>query len=95
MSNANGYLGSVGSGQASQNADSLEGSSAACSEYINSKVSGWLSLIFVLIRSSSGLTGCVTSAAASNGNSTSTTSSSTGGLINGPLISGPLIEIGQ
>lgn len=32
VSNANGYLGSVGSGQASQNGDSLEGSNAACSE---------------------------------------------------------------
>lgn len=32
VSNANGYLGSIGSGQASQNANSLEGSSAACSE---------------------------------------------------------------
>ncbi|EEA23093.1 hypothetical protein EYB26_006860 [Talaromyces marneffei] len=31
VSDANGYLGSVGSGQASQNANSLEGSSAACS----------------------------------------------------------------
>jgi hypothetical protein len=35
VSNANGYLGSVGSGQASQNANSLEGSSAACSEFNN------------------------------------------------------------
>ncbi|QKX57744.1 uncharacterized protein TRUGW13939_04864 [Talaromyces rugulosus] len=31
VSNANGYLGSIGSGQASQNGKSLEGSSAACS----------------------------------------------------------------
>lgn len=33
VSNANGYLGSVGSGQASQNGNSLEGSNAACSEF--------------------------------------------------------------
>jgi hypothetical protein len=32
VSNANGYLGSIGSGQAAQNGDSLEGSSAACSK---------------------------------------------------------------
>ncbi|CRG87002.1 hypothetical protein PISL3812_04015 [Talaromyces islandicus] len=31
VSNANGYLGSIGSGQAAQNGKSLEGSSAACS----------------------------------------------------------------
>ncbi|CRG91208.1 hypothetical protein PISL3812_08256 [Talaromyces islandicus] len=70
VSNANGYLGSIGSGQASQNGNSLEGTSAACS-----------------------LTGCVTSAAASNGNDTSTSSTSTGGLITAPLIDGPLVEI--
>lgn len=32
VSNANGYLGSIGSGQAAQNGDSLEGSSVACSK---------------------------------------------------------------
>jgi hypothetical protein len=32
VSNANGWLGSIGSGQAAQNGESLEGSSAACSK---------------------------------------------------------------
>ncbi|OKL59129.1 hypothetical protein UA08_05951 [Talaromyces atroroseus] len=41
VSNANGYLGSVGSGQASQNGNSLEGSSAACTNPLTFR-SDWL-----------------------------------------------------